>query len=448
MRRSTKRRNARDRNLVLRGRTWYYRRIVEERLVKLSLETSDIGDARERRDAYEAAYGIGGAGFVGPHPLDIPTFREAAARTLEEDTSHLSQTTRREREVKLRSKVLAPLGDRRIDEIRSEDVLVWWNREILKKKRSKATGKLYLDAIGGVLRYHRNLGFLPEGEHAVDLFRRTQVERRGKKSSAERDPSRLKRPVKDPKALKRLLDAALARGPLPHLVALLALDAGLRLGEILGLRWGCVIWGDDAKDLRRSLVVRESRSKGLEPELPKSGLERTVDMSRRLRSALLQYRGRFTPSPEAFVLGDLDPGNFRRRTWRRVLEDADVGPVRVKDFRDTFASTLLSMGIQLGYVSEALGHGDVSVTARHYAMWIKQARYRPPATLRGGEHPADLIARVWPKWGEEPRKRGRKSTHQSTHPRTKSAKKTSGSRELVNLTDERRRRRSRARADS
>jgi len=60
--------------------------------------------------------------------------------------------------------------------------------------------------------------------------------------------------------------------------------------------------------------------------------------------------------------------------------------------------TLVSAGVPLAYVSRQLGHGDVAVTARHYATWAGGDEYRDPPRLHPGEVPADLIARV----GEKP----------------------------------------------
>jgi integrase len=61
--------------------------------------------------------------------------------------------------------------------------------------------------------------------------------------------------------------------------------------------------------------------------------------------------------------------------------------------RDTFASQLLSAGVQLAYVSNQLGHADVAITARSYARWCG-SEYRPPLVLAEGEVPADLLARL------------------------------------------------------
>ena len=66
----------------------------------------------------------------------------------------------------------------------------------------------------------------------------------------------------------------------------------------------------------------------------------------------------------------------------------------MKDLRDSFASHLLSGGVQLGYVSTQLGHADVGITARHYARWIESDIYREPVRLQPGEVPADLLSRL------------------------------------------------------
>ena len=74
----------------------------------------------------------------------------------------------------------------------------------------------------------------------------------------------------------------------------------------------------------------------------------------------------------------------------------------VKDLRDTYASSLLTAGVQLGYVSSQLGYADVAVTARHYAKWIGGDVYREPFQLRPGDVPADFIARSAYEFAQSP----------------------------------------------
>jgi Phage integrase family len=62
--------------------------------------------------------------------------------------------------------------------------------------------------------------------------------------------------------------------------------------------------------------------------------------------------------------------------------------------RDTFASQLLTAGVQLGYVSAQLGHSNVAVTAQHYARWAGGDACLEPMHLEAGELPADVLARL------------------------------------------------------
>jgi hypothetical protein len=85
---------------------------------------------------------------------------------------------------------------------------------------------------------------------------------------------------------------------------------------------------------------------------------------------------------------------FREGAWRRIRKRADLGPARLKDLRDTFASQLLTAGITLQYISGQLGHESVGVTEKHYAKWIGDDDYREPMPLESGEVPADLLAHL------------------------------------------------------
>jgi len=143
--------------------------------------------------------------------------------------------------------------------------------------------------------------------------------------------------------------------------------AGLRMGEILGVRWGLIAWAT------RTLFLDEesNRPRGGKRSSPKSGRVREVAISNHLLEALADlYSPRFKPAPDELVLKGIDPWNFRKRAWRRILERAGIGHRSIKDLRDTYASQLLTAGVQLGYISVQLGHADPNMTANHYARWI------------------------------------------------------------------------------
>ena len=83
-----------------------------------------------------------------------------------------------------------------------------------------------------------------------------------------------------------------------------------------------------------------------------------------------------------------------RRSRLATTPLARGGCSRSLGLRDTFASQLLTVGVQLGYVSAQLGHADLGTTATHYAKWCGDGEYRDPMVRREGEVPADFLARL------------------------------------------------------
>ena len=431
---------SRYRNLVARGSTIYYERVENGRRVRHTLETDDWTVAAERRDAWEALHGTARAPFIR---REVPTLADVTARYLAEGTLHLAPTTRRDRALTLAADgpVLRTLGAKRLDEITPALLHEWYAAEAAAERpkrgrRSHKTLKGYTDALAAVLGYARDLELIeadPVATFRTALRRRSRT----KAGRAERDPMRVIQPIETAgeldalvraaaetaeaevaRALARAVDArrrgkdrqaalhereaaaARARGAEVHVLVLLLLDAGLRLGEAFGLRWGSVAWGASEDDPARSLLIDSNRPRGGAPSPPKSGRARRVALSRRLRAALLDLsRSRFGAAADRLVLEHVEPANVRHREWRRVCERAGLGHRSLKCLRDTYASQLLSAGVQLGYISRQLGHSGVAVTSAHYARWAGGDEYRPPIALASGEVPADLLARLG---GESP----------------------------------------------
>jgi len=387
----------------------YYERVSNGRRIRFSTEEREWEAAVQTREAYERRKGIGRLGAPTP---EAPRLRDFAPRYLREDTGHLAATTRRDRPYYLAEggPLLRFLGDRRLDEISPALLREWWNVEIERTGSGRpaltaSTGRHYLNTLAAVLAYAQDVGLLESSPIAAF---REQIRRRGrtKRGRAEASADRI-HPIETPEELARLMAAAEAEGPEPAALVLLLLDAGLRLGEALGLRWGSIVWGESEDDPRRALRIEQTKPRGGEVDAPKSGRARTVGLSRRLRASLDRLRReRWNPEPDALVM-TLDPDHFRRGGWRRICAAAGLGSRNMKDLRDSFASHLLSAGVQLGYVSKQLGHADVGVTAKHYARWAGDESYRSPLAVAPGEVPADLLARLaasadGAEWGASP----------------------------------------------
>jgi len=269
-----------------------------------------------------------------------------------------------------------------------------WAGESEEERSPATSGRTdYEDA--QVLRLAQRHGQL-RSPNPVPVFR-DWLRAEGRTRAARARVGRDIRPIEDPRSLTRLLEAAKTRGQDVFLLTLLLLDAGLRLGEAAALTWGQVRWGAGENDRTRHVLIDRSRPRGGEETRTKSGRDRKVPLSRRLRSALAEgYLRAGRPLPNERVFPRFDVSNFHKREWNQLLRGARVGSVRPKDLRDTFASWLLTLGAPIPWVSEALGHADWAVTARHYARWIPGGDDNEPLRREAGEVYPDLLARLAP----------------------------------------------------
>ena len=388
-------------NLTRRGSIIYFEAVLDGQRVRFSTEETEWDRAAETRDAYlrkrEVRRLADRAGL---------TFAALAARYLAEGMGHLAGTTADDRR-----RLLGPdgplvrvFGATRAADLGRADVLGWYQREMVESGRADNTGRQYLAALAGAFAFGIDLDLL--AANPVDEARSVIRRRRRTKAGRAAAGSRI-HPLETPEdvhafvaASRRAYDMLDGGQPvrfrqLGHVADVLLLDAGLRVGEAAGLRWRDIEWGTGPDDERRALRIRESLSRGKHSGTTKSGRERTAGLSRRLRSLLREWHlacGR--PAPEARVLEGFDPYAYQMQHFERVWRAAGIGRRTPKDLRDSFASHLMTCGVQLAYVSAQLGHSDVATTARHYARWCGGSAYRRPLEVAAGEVPADLLARL------------------------------------------------------
>jgi integrase len=187
--------------------------------------------------------------------------------------------------------------------------------------------------------------------------------------------------------------------------------AGLRLGELLALRWEHV-------DLAGGrLRVGEAKTD--------AGV-RWIDLALALREELTAHRAKMdSPVGTALVFPTASgmsqsPSNFRNRTMTRAVSKAntllaarDEIPIPLgltpRSLRRTFASLLYALGHDPVYVMQQMGHTDPKLALRIYAQ----------AMRRGEEEKAALGALVqgidWARLGTERASAG--SPRRSTEPK-------------------------------
>jgi integrase len=136
-------------------------------------------------------------------------------------------------------------------------------------------------------------------------------------------------------------------------LVLLAINTGLRRGELLQLTWR------DLDLQRRILTVRG--------EGAKTGQTRHVPLNSEAIRVMKAWR---SPVVEAawLVFGgasETAPLFAVKKAWRGVLNAAKVTSFRFHDLRHTFASKLVMSGVDLNTVRELLGHKSLTMTLRY-----------------------------------------------------------------------------------
>jgi integrase len=130
----------------------------------------------------------------------------------------------------------------------------------------------------------------------------------------------------------------------PELAAIVtvALNTGMRKGEISGLTW-------DRVDFARGVLLLERT---------KSGRRREVPMNRAVDAVLASLRGDRTSGR---VFGPLSV----RGAFLSAVERAGLVDFKFHDLRHTFASWLVMRGRPLKEVQELLGHQTIAMTMRY-----------------------------------------------------------------------------------
>lgn len=147
----------------------------------------------------------------------------------------------------------------------------------------------------------------------------------------------------------RLLDACRqSRNQLLWAIVTVALNTGMRRGEILGLQWERV-------DLARGVFLLEQT---------KNGRRREVPMNQAAYDALasLPERAEFGP---VFHGKNGEAWGTIATAFANALRRAKITDFRFHDLRHTFASWLVMDGATLQEVKELLGHQTISMTLRY-----------------------------------------------------------------------------------
>ncbi len=258
--------------------------------------------------------------------------------------------------------------DKPLSAIDVETIDAWWGRRVTTpttrtgKPATKATASRELDCLRSVIAKAVEWRVLDRNPLA-DLRKRTVESRKVVRSLSPDEEARLRtalvnrdrwmvearasgnrwRTLRDEPLYPVLPEGSFGDHLTP--VILLAINTGLRRGELLSLRWSDV-------DLEASMItVRAERAK--------NARQRHVPLNTEAQRVLAQWAEQRGKEGQLFDIVGV------KTAWGALLDAAGIKDFRFHDLRHHFASKLVRASVDLNTVRELLGHADLKMTLRY-----------------------------------------------------------------------------------
>jgi integrase len=152
---------------------------------------------------------------------------------------------------------------------------------------------------------------------------------------------------------------------------ILAIDAGMREGELFALAWDDIDFAGASVIVQRTL--KELKGKVWIEDLKTEKSRRRIELSATTVEVLREHRKRQAAEDNAGTLvfcaaqgGYLRRPNLARRYFHPMLERAKLPRIRFHDLRHTAATLLLLANERTKVVSERLGHASTTTTEATY----------------------------------------------------------------------------------
>ena len=308
---------------------------------------------------------LGDLDLSKPEEERVPTFREYAALWLEGYVKPLMKPATYQRyEVILRKYLNPAIGSMLVTEIKRADIRALLLK-LHRQGQSRSSICLARDVISGPMNQAVDDELIPANP-AKGLLKRMKIER-DRRSAMD--------PFNSDEVIL-FLETCSVKYPDWYPFFLAAFRTGMRMGELLGLKWGDIDFNGRFIHVQRSFKLGKFTT-------PKNGKTRRVDMSDMLGETLkaLQVERRREALREGrevveFVFHRNEQPisqNSLRNVFKRILARGGLREIRFHDIRHTFASLLLNNGESPVYVKDQLGHHSIQMTVDIYGHLIPGA---------------------------------------------------------------------------
>ncbi|WP_315167662.1 site-specific integrase [Metaclostridioides mangenotii] len=191
---------------------------------------------------------------------------------------------------------------------------------------------------------------------------------------------------------RKFLDAI--KGHKLEMLYLMALSTGLRIGELLGLKWTDINLINKSLTVKRTIqrvseVTRDGRksSKLIEQEpktknsyrtihIPENILIKLKDYNKEQNLQKIKIRDVFQNNDYVFCneiglpIDDKKPG----RNLKSILNKINIEPIKFHALRHTYATRLFEAGVSPKTVQVLMGHSDISITMDIYTHVMEDVK--------------------------------------------------------------------------
>lgn len=296
------------------------------------------------------------------------------AKTLEETfteylnhqltTSEIEKSTHTNSMYYFKKYIKPYLGDYLFASI-DKTVLNWWLTELYKMGLSQNTIHTVYARLKKVYNY-----FYDCGELLKDPFKGVKVPKKGEAKITHLTKEQME------DVLTAVHSNYEAKDPM-FAGILLAFYAGLRRGEICGLRWNDIDFYKKTITVRSAIAVASANGgkKGDYAKGPKNkSSHRTFYMMPHLEEALLERKKAIDPKPSWFIVGDkeefLRPSQYSRLfsefVDRNNLVDAYGQKIVPHGLRHNFATVGIRGGVDIASLALMMGHASRAMTLDTY----------------------------------------------------------------------------------
>jgi integrase len=318
--------------------------------------------------------------YVEPRKTTVGVFVNARVDYWEASGEISARTAGRYREL-VKNQIVPYLGEYQLQKLRSYDTEEWYTK---LRTNGRADGKAGL-APRTIGHAHRVLGKALNDAVRLEVVVKNVL--------ADLTPPKVNDEemviVRDVPAFIELV-----RGHHLFVPVMISLFTGMRLGEVLGLRWSRI-------DLARKIIevreaIEETKTHGIRLKPPKTKAGRRdislpdilIEVLRTFRKEQLELRvklgaGKLPDDALLFagINGEPPSPKHYSKTWSNRAGQIDRPEIKYHALRHTHASQLIDEGVDIVTISKRLGHAKPDITLRIYSHLFRKDDSKAAAAI-------------------------------------------------------------------